>query len=559
MLFVPNALEMAHTQASQLSQTAGEPGVARRTPPVRMGLLGFGLLLFVVSFAGALRTADRSRYTDEFLWQARSQQFASGLVNGRPSEMTAYSVTEADASTSITMPGVPTMWVGTSVIFAECAVDRSGGFRQCVEGSEGPSLPHAHRAMAAFGAALIVALWALSRRLIGSQVAGVAAALMATAPFLTTLRTMFHTDSLVMAFSLIGFVALCRCLELVKSERRPLLMAAVAGLALAASMLTKLSAVAIVPAVAGVVCWAAVRTWRQLPKVDVASVRFRQLVASPLAKSVAVVIVVAVGTVLVFWPALWADPSRQVAALRSSAQLSGAGHDQFFRGEITTAPPWYFFGWVVAFRVTPWVFVGLVLIPLVAIARRADPRWWIFVGFCAAQVLVLGMSAKKFDRYGAALVAGVIILVVVSADLLLGERLRAWGNHRLRSLAWAAFVLVLVVHSQAVAGRGFAYFNPAVGGLEAASSQMMVSWGEARFVSDDWLERRYGDEPYVVCRVKAGQMDCPEGPGSKVFVTYVGNTQRGAQVMPNAASPPWTKVDTYVLDDVEMIQFWEGE
>ncbi|MBK6967724.1 MAG: phospholipid carrier-dependent glycosyltransferase [Candidatus Microthrix sp.] len=85
--------------------------------------------------------------------------------------------------------------------------------------------------------------------------------MVATEPFRQPLRTMFHTDSLVMSFSLIGFVALCRALELAGKEHNRVALGALAGVTLAGAALTKLSAAAVVPALVVCVTWAAVRVW----------------------------------------------------------------------------------------------------------------------------------------------------------------------------------------------------------------------------------------------------------------------------------------------------------
>ena len=527
------------------------PGGGRATAAVACGL-------FLIAFVGSLATADRSRYNDEELWQQRSQQFVTGLLAGDAARMTAYDVEKESTATSITMPGVPTMWVGSAVILAECSKgERATSFRACVEQSSGPSLPNVHRVMALLGAALVSVLWLISRRLLGPLAAFLACFLIATEPFLATLRTMFHTDSLVMSFSLIGFVALCRALEFIGEERHRVALAAGAGVSLSCAALTKLSAAAVVPALVLCVAWAGVRSWRRSSGSHRA--RMRSLVRSPMTTVLLVCFGCALLTAALLWPALVIDPARQLGALRSSAQLSGAGHNQFFRGSVTRSPPWYFYPWVVAFRLTPWSFLGLLTIPAVVVARRIDTRWWLFLAFTASQLLVIGVSAKKLDRYGAGLVAGCLVLVAISVDSLFGAQIRNLVRTRPIGVAAVSTVAVLAVsgHFLAVAARGFASFNPTLRRLPAASRPLMVSWGEARFVADDWLAERVGDTNSSFCTVKGSRIECPPGDGPHFVVTFIANTQRGRYSIPPEVADSWELVDSYTIDDVDMIQFWK--
>ncbi|MEZ5372014.1 MAG: glycosyltransferase family 39 protein [Microthrixaceae bacterium] len=530
------------------------PGGTRRSVPAVVA----GALV-LVAFSVSLSSVDRTRFNDEELWQHRSQQFATGLVTGDPHRLTAYDVELDTTSTSLTMPGIPTLWVGSAVILAECAADRAqASWSGCVQDSDGPDLPHVHLAMALLGASLVAMLWLVGRRLLGAGTAFLACFLIATEPFLATLRTMFHTDSLVMSFSLIGFVALCRALELAGRERNPVALGALAGVALAAAALTKLSAVAVLPALVVCVAWAGARAWRR--QAGPAGDRLRGLMRSRLPAVVAAGVGAGLITVVVAWPALVVDPARQLGALRSSALLADEGHRQFFRGAVTMAPPWYYYLWVVAYRLTPWSFLALLAIPATLVARRIDTRWWLFGLFTASQLLVIAASAKKFDRYATAMIAGCLILTAVSIDLLVGDLVRDRLRNRpprVAAAACVAGVIALWGHALMVADRDLTYFNPVVGGLESASGQLMVNWGEERSVADDWLDERFGESGYVLCNVRLLGMICPPGTGPRVAVTYLSNTQRGLLTIPPEAQDSWTPIGSHRLDGVELIRFWQ--
>ena len=515
--------------------------------------------LFTIALSSSLVTANRSNYNDEELWQQRSQQFATGLVTGDLNRLTAYDVNFETTSVSITMPGAPTLWVGSLVIIAECVSDTTpSSLRTCVEQSNGPALPNVHRAMALLGAALVALLWLVSRRLLGTMTALLACLLIATEPFLTALRTMFHTDSLVMSFSLIGFVAFCRALGFAGKERSPVALGALAGVTLGFAGLTKLSAAAVVPALAVCVIWVGARTWQR--QSGSWGDRIRGLAHSRLTGVLGACLGAGIITVAVAWPALVVDPARQIEALRSSARLMESGHIQFFRGAVTMAPPWYYYLWVLAYRLTPWSFLGLLTIPAALLARRLDTRWLLFGVFNASQLLVIGMSTKKFDRYSAALVAGVLVLIAISTDLLVGDHVRRLIRSQPAALSAAVCsvaVIVLWGHILVVADRDFTYFNPMVGGLNSASGDLMVSWGEERFVANDWLDERFGTDNYVLCNVRVLGVICPPGEGPHVAVTYLSNTQRDMLVIPPRSRSSWSQIGSHKIGDVEMIQFWE--
>lgn len=290
--------------------------------------------------------------------------------------------------------------------------------------------------------------------------------------------------------------------------------------------------------------------------------RIRGLLKSRLTAVLVACMVAGLITVAVAWPALAVDPARQFGALRSSALLADEGHIQFFRGAVTMSPPWYYYLWVLAYRLTPWSFLGLITIPATLVARRIDTRWLLFGVVSASQLLVLGASAKKFDRYGAALVAGCLILIAISTDLLVGDRVRRWARGRPAAIIGAVCTMVVIAlcgYILLIADRDLTYFNPVVGGLESASGELMVSWGEERFVADDWLDDHFAEGGYTLCKVRVLGVICPSGEGPRVAVTYISNTQRGLLVIPPEAKDRWTQIGSHQIDGVEMVQFWQEQ
>ena len=87
----------------------------------------------------------------------------------------------------------------------------------------------------------------------------------------------------------------------------------------------------------------------------------------------------------------------------------------------------------------------------------------------------------------------------------------------------------------------------------------MVSWGEERFVADDWLDDHFGDGGYTLCKVRVLGVICPPGKGPRVAVTYISNTQRGLLVIPPEEKDRWTQIGSHQIDGVEMVQFWQEQ
>lgn len=239
-----NGSALRATAVTDLPVDAGWSNQARR----RAGAI-VAYLLFLIAASGSLVTANRTNYNDEVLWQERSQQFATGLITGDARLLTAYNVNFDTTSASITMPGIPTLWVGSGVIIAECATsDTPVSLGECVKQSSGPSLPNAHRAMALFGAASVAPVAGESSAPgLDDRVPCLPSGCNKNRSWQPSAPIVFHTDSLVMSFSLIGFVALCRALESWQARNTTeVALGALAGVTLAGAALTKLSAAAVV-------------------------------------------------------------------------------------------------------------------------------------------------------------------------------------------------------------------------------------------------------------------------------------------------------------------------
>ena len=210
----------------------------------------------------------------------------------------------------------------------------------------------------------LVARWAASPR--AGLVAGL---LLATEPFWVAHGSVIHTDELTTLFGLSGLLALGLVLGVPRVDERYLHrrgLAVLAGFLLVCSPLTKISGLAFAPGALLIVGWAAVRAIRSRdPEVSAASA------LKPLGRAFAVVALVAVATVLVLWPAVWADPGTQLDRLRDSVGIGYHDRATFFLGEVRRSSIPIFYAVAMPFRMTPWMLAGLVVGVPVALARRS--------------------------------------------------------------------------------------------------------------------------------------------------------------------------------------------
>ena len=239
--------------------------------------------------------------------------------------------------------------------------------------------------------------------------------LLATEPFLVGHGAVLHTDSFVALFGALGTFALLAVADVPRGRslegRERTVMAVLAGIGLAGSVLTKLNALTLAPFALAIVAIAAVRAWRGGDR--------RQFL-------VTMAVVAATGIVLtvVLWPAIWADPVGQIEIMyRSASGQVGSGGPQFFDGAIVAGgPPEYYFV-AVPFRMTPWFLVLAVASVVGTLAMRATRRHALAVlGSMAVPWIVISLGGHKFDRYGTIVWPGLAVLVGMLIAALIARR-----------------------------------------------------------------------------------------------------------------------------------------
>lgn len=432
----------------------------------------------LVALVARLDTAAASFETyDERPWLYDSARFWDNLASGDLDGASA----EPDGEVG-TMPGITTMWVGT----AARGVWTVGVDLGWWSGEDPPSygggdtwyltrsgLNVAQVAMALVTSLLIGLVVALLLRWAGALAAAIAGLLLATEPFIVAHGTVLHTDELMALFGLASVIAVALLLGL--PQPTPLAgkrsTAILAGVLFAGCFLTKVTGLMLLPVFAVLAGWAILRTKQPRPT----------LVAGAWAGVSCLV------TMLLLYPALWAEPGEEIQAIWDAVMVGREGHIEYFFGDPTPTPGPAFYAVAMPFRSTPWLLVlGIVAAVLVWLRPRIRPYGAVLAVGIAVPFVMLSLAKQQHDRYGLLLpMFGAVLVGVVGAEVyrsLSADRVRFV---RAVGLAAGAFV---VVHSVVVAPWGIAYFNPLLGGSGQVRDVMNVGWGEGYEMAGKMVE-----------------------------------------------------------------------
>jgi hypothetical protein len=502
-------------------------------------------------------TAGRFETTDEVLWMQRSLDFSDALFRFDPA---AASATTGPLST---MPGVTTMWLGTAARAIRWAAARFGLVDGSAAFTASPLGLHlAQLAMAFATSALIGIVVLLAWRWSAPAAALTAGVLLATEPFLVAHGAVLHTDALTGLFGAAGVLALLLALEIPDSTAgRPRLLAALGGVLLAGSFLTKLSGLSLLPGLALVVGAAmaddARRGWRS-----------GRSLADTLRQRSSLLVLCGVAAVAasLSWPALWADPVRQLRFLRQSAGQGRMPHATFFLGRITSTPGPLFYAVATPLRMTPWFLLGsLVLIPVaLALGRRRHAV--ILLVSSASVVAVLSAAARQMDRY----ILTTLPLVALACGLGLEAvvaRTRRWFDDtpRLALAVGLAATALLMVHAVWIAPWGLAYFNPLLGGSRVAEKAILVGWGEGLELAGDWIREREAPSCNVTIALNYPTLTSAFPCGNTTrdvdaadyFVLYVNHRQRLADDWMAAVQRRSRLVDVVSIRGIDYAEIYD--
>ncbi len=288
-------------------------------------------------------------------WLPRSERFLNAIQSGD----------YADTAIS-THPGVTTMWLGSAGILLRRTLLAWGVFHEMPF----PLMLALMRLPAALAhTAGIVGGYALLRRLFPADVALLAALLWATDPFVVAFSRVLHVDALTGTFATLSLLSAAVYSSFIAhhSSLRKWPWLVLSGVCAGLAILSKSPGLAVVPVVGVLFLVEAVRR-------DGGAVRTRGGVVSFITHSSAFIVPLALWggvvalTIVLVWPAVWADPARVYTLLRVGVEVEGGSPHMmgnFFLGRNDPAPGPLFYPVALALRMTPWTLAGVVLLALV--------------------------------------------------------------------------------------------------------------------------------------------------------------------------------------------------
>jgi hypothetical protein len=344
------------------------------------------LVLFLLALIPRLPDLGRFLTADEFLWVDRSRNFLLGMIDPAyrcTTVVEKWAFAEGLACTLRTgHPGVTTMWTGSLGLWLswlqQGGNDSLANYLRHV--STNP-LDAALIAPSRLGTVIITSLWVvavywLSRRLFGRQIALVGACLLALDPFRIAHSRVIHHDALSTTFMVLSVLAAFIYWGETEPEgrrgyfyrRRWLLLSGVmAGL----GFLSKSPALYLMPYIALTGLWFTLERLKKgggetvgMPSASGMG-RVRTLLR-PLGYTVVdglLWFVVAVFISYLGWPAMWVVPLETVETvflIGSKYATGGHAKGNYFLGEISQDPGALFYPVTWLYRTLPLTLLGVV-------------------------------------------------------------------------------------------------------------------------------------------------------------------------------------------------------
>ncbi len=486
------------------------------------------VVILLAALMARLSRLDVFVAADELRWVCRSLSFGQALASLQP------------RSTFLTgHPGVITMWLGTLAVPPGAAPDVLATCR-ATENASAPSGVDAQAlaglaallfrmrfAPALFNWLLLIPIYWLARRLLGALAAVLGLALLAFDPFVMAHSRVFHLDATLSSLLVLSVLTLLTTRPQVEDAKRIETQRRrdaeeehqnVSSERLSASAFLSylseggesswrwliaagaLAGAALVQKVAAVFLW----PWAVLMLVYLGwrDRRLRGVIRATLLFAVGGLI-----AVLLIWPSAWSNPVGTVRGVADKAAVEGGNPHaggNVFDEEVVDDPGPFMYIVAYGFRASPWTLLGLGIVVVgvgtaVYRARRSlrqlvlspSPFVYAVVGLASYALIfavLISFSPKKFDRYilpmfpPLDLVAGAGLAAAVTwlAGWVAARRARA-SLSLARWLPVVAVVLVLVTEAAIAVSHApyyLTYYNPLLGGGQAAVRWLLVGWGE---------------------------------------------------------------------------------
>ncbi|NJN65758.1 MAG: phospholipid carrier-dependent glycosyltransferase [Chloroflexaceae bacterium] len=433
----------------------------------------------------ALRLLDLGSFANEDevqYWFHRSDVFLRAIQSG---DFAATAIT--------THPGVTTMWCGSVGILLRDTLFDTGLLK---EETFSTILTLMRLPVALINSLGVLLGYALLRRMFPPLLAALAAFLWATDPFVVAFDRILHVDGLTGTFATLSILAA----GVYWNHSPRLAWLVLSGACAALAILSKSPGVVVLPVVV------------LLALAAPGKPRLRPLVLWGA---------VGVLTVMLVWPAVWADPSRVFEVLRVGVEVEGSSpHVQgnFFLGREMDEPDLRFYPVVLVLRTTPLTLVGLLLLPFAMVfeghgergARGTGPGQGmgsrdvaLLAGFVILFVLAMSFFPKKLNRYLVPVFPAVDILATAG---LMGVMLRSCkaatsGQEttnrviahivsRYWSLMVGGMALFALFNAAWYHPYGIAAFNQLLGGHRTGVQTFLVGAGEGLEQVARWLNQQ---------------------------------------------------------------------
>jgi 4-amino-4-deoxy-L-arabinose transferase-like glycosyltransferase len=453
------------------------------------------LLMLLVAAIPRLWSLNTYITWDEPMWVFRSIHFLSALLRG-----------DLQGTFLVGHPGVITMICGSIGIAVKRFVLGEGlddflwlSQLATLEPNDalalrrlGTFLPAAKLPLVLLSAVCIAGIYSLARRLFGWRVAVLAGLLLALDPFHLALTRVLHIDGATANFMMLSLLLLLLSLRR-GWQVRLVLSGVLAGLA----FLTKSYSLFLVPFAAWVILARAFT--RQRPKQQAV----RQFALWCLGAGLALVLL---------WPAVWAAPVRTISGMLQTALGYAALPSEtadFFLGQQVEDPGPLFYPLALGFRTTPLAWLGVLVLLAVALwsllrpteasqpedGADGGPGYEIrtLLSYALLFAVLMTLASKKFDRY--------MLPVIVALDMLAALGLAALAQRLRRRAVWTVVAIALLAQGAFVLWHHpyyLAYYNPLLGGIDAAQRALPLGWGDGMNLAADYLNQKDGVEDLIV-------------------------------------------------------------
>lgn len=473
-----------------------------------------GLVLFLLALAPRAFNLDTFITIDEPTWAERTLRFMAAKQRG-----------DWAGTFQAGHPGVITMWTASVLasrsplnqatqarLIEQTAVEEPGSYDMLAQ------IVFATRiGVGLLTAAGVAGIFWLARQLWGDRIAFLGATLVAFDPFYLAHSRLLHLDALLTTFmtiSVLGLIVAISDKQLAtNSQRRTMLVVrhgsfVVSAVAAGLAFLSKSTALFILPFV-GVAL--VIDAWQVGQALRARLIRLvgRGLVWAGLAAAIYVAL----------WPAMWVDPVGTLSQVFGKAYAyAKTPHENgnFFLGEPRGDPGPLFYPVTLAFRLTPLTLLGIP-VGLVILFRnwsrwptqRSRPALLGLLTYAVLFALLLTFEAKKGDRYLLPIYPALDLLVAASIVGLTdfgrqraegrrqevdGSEGQAANHNRLLPTAFR-FLPSVTLLAQAIFVLPYhpydlAYFNPVLGGGQAAMRLVEVGLGEGMELAGRYLSQQ---------------------------------------------------------------------